>query len=59
MRHDTKAVEGMRSGVVSCCFCGENTTSGIHVRHNPSDLGCKHRTTKHVGIEYEDIRPKR
>lgn len=25
-----------------CCFCGNETHSGIYVRHNPEDLTCTH-----------------
>ena len=57
MRHDTKAVEGA-SEIASCCFCGESTTSGIHVRHNPNDLNCKHRSLKYEGVEFENIRSR-
>lgn len=28
--------------LVSCCFCGKNTISGIFVRHDPKELSCKH-----------------
>lgn len=26
----------------TCCFCGEPTTGGIYVRHDPRDLSCSH-----------------
>lgn len=25
-----------------CCFCGDETTSGIYIRHDPNDLSCDH-----------------
>jgi hypothetical protein len=25
-----------------CCFCGNATTAGIFVRHDPRDLSCTH-----------------
>lgn len=25
-----------------CCFCGNRTSAGIYVRHDPAELECKH-----------------
>lgn len=37
-REPWRAVEGPRE---KCCFCGEETRSGIYVRGDPSELPCK------------------
>ena len=29
-----------------CCFCGNDTESGIYVRHDPRDLGCEENHEK-------------
>ena len=39
---ETEAVEGASSEAEQCCFCGEMTTSGIWVRHDPAELSCNH-----------------
>ena len=41
-RHVNKAVEGAWSEAEPCCFCGNPTTSGIYVRHDPTKLECVH-----------------
>lgn len=30
-----------------CCFCGEPTTSGIYVRHDPNLLPCRAQSAAH------------
>jgi hypothetical protein len=28
--------------IEQCCFCGQPTSMGIYVRHDPRELNCKH-----------------
>ncbi len=40
----TLAVEGANSEGESCCWCGNNTTSGIWLREDPEKMSCHHCT---------------
>jgi hypothetical protein len=36
----TRIVEEYRAEE-ACCFCGERTSAGIYVRHDPEETACK------------------
>ena len=39
---DKDPVKVKNAPVEQCCFCGQPTSMGIYVRHDPSKLNCKH-----------------
>lgn len=41
-RNDVSPLKMKDAEQETCCFCGDLTSAGIYVRHDPTELDCHH-----------------